>query len=62
MVPGLGPRKLMAKSVEPLPNSVGVTAASSCDRTGFRLRPLALLNSGRALKDRLVLKLGRHFS
>ena len=28
MVPGVGPRKLLAKSVEPLPNSVGVTAVS----------------------------------
>src|SRR5262249_54463586 len=32
------------------------------DRTCCRLRPLALLNFRESLRDRLVLKLGAHFS
>jgi putative addiction module component (TIGR02574 family) len=55
-------RELLAKSVEPPPNSVGVTAARLAAGLVFGSGHWHCSISGRALKDRLVLKLGAHFS
>lgn len=54
--------QLPFESVEPLPNSVLVSAAFSASGLIFGSGHWRCSISGRALKNRLVLKLGAHFS